>query len=75
MKSTHEGIIPIPGLPISACKCHLFEELGKTSLLSMGILVDHGCKIHLEEDSAIVTLDDYVILEGTRSAQTKAFGS
>jgi hypothetical protein len=72
MKSTHEGIIPIPGLPLSACKCQLFKELGKTSLISMGILVNHGCKIHLEEDNAIVTLEDYVIiLNGSMNAQTR----
>jgi hypothetical protein len=58
MKLTHEGIIPIPGLPLSACKCHLFKELGKTSLILMGILVNHGCKIHLKEDIAIITLED-----------------
>jgi hypothetical protein len=69
MKLTHEGLILIRGLPLAAGKCHLFEELRKTSLILMGILVDHGCKIHLEEDSAIVTLEDYVILEGTRHRQ------
>jgi hypothetical protein len=37
----------------------MFKELGKTSLLSMGILADHGCKIHLQRDSAIITKDDY----------------
>ena len=70
MWSTHQGIIHIPGLPESARQCHMFKELGKTSLLSMGILADHGCKIHLQKDHAVVTKDDYVILTGTRNSTT-----
>jgi hypothetical protein len=71
MKSTHQGTIYIPGLPESARQCHMFKELGKTSLLSIGILADHGCKIHLQKDHAVVTKDDYVILTGTRNSTTK----
>jgi len=48
----------------------MFQELGKTSLLSIGVLADHGCKIHLQKDNAVVTKDDYVILTGTRNHTT-----
>jgi hypothetical protein len=42
IKSTHTGTLPVPGLPVSACRAHIFPSLKSHSLLSIGQLCDHG---------------------------------
>ena len=65
MTSTHTGEVYIPRLPLAARQVHLFKELGQSSLLSLGVLCDHGCTAHLDKDKCFITHGGYIILTGT----------
>ena len=43
MYSTHTATLQIPLVPQAAKEAHTFVELGDTSLVSLGPLVDAGC--------------------------------
>jgi hypothetical protein len=70
IRSTHTGTLPIPGLPLSACRAHVFPSLQSHSLLSIGQLCDHGYKAVFTNDCVTITCDDLVLLTGTRSSST-----
>jgi hypothetical protein len=70
IKSTHTGTFPVPGLPLSAFRAHIFPSLKSHSLLSIGQLCDHGCKAIFTHNGGIITLDGLVLLTGTRSNAT-----
>jgi hypothetical protein len=70
IKSTHTCILPVPGLPVSACRAHIFPSLKSHSLLSIGKLCDHGCKAVFTHTGVTLTLDDLVLLTGTISDAT-----
>jgi hypothetical protein len=67
---THTGMLPIPGLPSSACRAHVFPSLQSHSILSKGQLYDHGCKAVFTNGRVNITLNDIVLLTGTRSNST-----
>jgi hypothetical protein len=70
IKSTHTGTLPVPGLPFSACRAHIFPSLKSHSLLSTRQLCDHGCKAVFTHNGVTITRDDLVLLTGTRSDTT-----
>jgi hypothetical protein len=70
IKSTHTGTLPVPGLPVSACRAHIFPYLKSHSLLSIGQLCDHGCKAVFTHTGVTITRDDIVLLTGTKSDAT-----
>ena len=70
IESTHEGYLPIDGLPKEATAAHLFPALGQTSLLSIGQLCDHGCEAHFTATTVTVTYKDSIILQGQRNPST-----
>jgi hypothetical protein len=70
IKSTHTGTLPVPGLPVSACRAHIFPSLKSHSLLSIGQLCDRGCKALFTHNGVTITRDDLVLLTGTRSDAT-----
>jgi hypothetical protein len=70
IKSTHTGMLPIPGLPSSACRVHVFPSLHSHSLLSIGQLCDHGCKSVFTNNCVTITLNGIILLTGTRSTST-----
>jgi hypothetical protein len=63
-------MFPIPGLPSSVCRSHVFPSLHSYSLLSIGQLCDHGCKTVFTNNCVAITLIDIVLLTGTRSTST-----
>ena len=70
MTSTHTGELPIPELPSEARLCHLFPALEDMSLLLIGQLCDAGCIAHFNADTAHITNEDQIILQGKRDATT-----
>ena len=72
MTSTHEGILPIPGLPPEARKAHLFHELsqGSGSLVSLGQLCDSGCTATFTATTVQVHHKNKCILTGYRTTVT-----
>jgi hypothetical protein len=70
IRSTHTGTLPVPGLPLSACRVHVFPSLQSHSLLSIGKLCDHRCKAVFTHNGVTITRDDLVLLTGTISNAT-----
>ena len=72
IQSTHEGQIPFPltTLPKAATKAHLFPALGKTSLISIGQLCDHGCEAVFDQHTVTIKHNNQVVLQGKRDATT-----
>jgi hypothetical protein len=70
IRSSHTGTLPVPGLPPSACRAHVFPSLQSHSLLSIGQLCDHGCKAVFTHNDVTITRDNLVMLTCTRSIAT-----
>jgi hypothetical protein len=70
IKSTHTGTLPITGLPLSACRAHMFPSLQSHSLLSIGQLYDHSFKAVFTNDCVTVTRNNILLLIGTISTST-----
>jgi hypothetical protein len=68
IRSSHTGTLPVPGLPLSACRAQVFPSLQSHSLLSIGQLCD--CKAVFTHSKVTITRDDLVMLTGTRSIAT-----
>ena len=76
MQSSHTSSLPIPSLPASATKAHVFSSLASGSLLSVGKLCDHKCtaiftnnKVTIHNSNKIdITATAPPILQGTRNA-------
>ena len=66
--STHTAFLNIPQLPPSAC--HIFPTLASGSLISIGTLCDHGCIATFTADTVTISLNNDIILTGTRSGPT-----
>jgi hypothetical protein len=67
VRSSHTGTLPVSGLPLLACRAHVFPSLQSHSLLSIGQLWGHGCKAVFTHSKVTITRDDLVMLTGTRS--------
>ena len=71
VRATHSANLNIPGLPLTACKAYLFPEL-KCSLISIGILCDHGMTAHYDKDNVqIVDNLGQIIIKGSRHQTSK----
>ena len=68
--STHTAILDLPHLPPAARIAHIFPTLSSGSLLSIGLLCDHGCTATFNLHTVDITLDGATILTGTRSPTT-----
>ena len=64
IQSTHEGHLQktLPTLPPAATKAHLFPALGKTSLISIGQLCNHGCEATFTKDTVTITHQQQPVL-------------
>jgi hypothetical protein len=70
MHSTHTGFLPLPGLPPSACICHVFDNLCSSSLLSLSLLCDHSCEAHFTATGVTITHSGSILMTGPRSHTT-----
>ena len=68
MYSTHTATLPIPLVPQAAKEAHTFVELGDTSLVSLGPLVDAGCTVAIDATSCSISYQGQEVLSGTRNA-------
>ena len=71
MKSSHTARLLLADLPAAACKAHLFPRLASGSLLSIGLLCDHGCIAEFTQAVVTIRLHGKIILTGTRTPGTK----
>jgi hypothetical protein len=67
ISSSHTAEINLPGLPAAALQCHIFPALASGSLLSIGLLCDHGCIIIFCKRYIKFLLHDSLLLTGHRS--------
>jgi hypothetical protein len=65
--STHTGNLRSRNIRVSARKAHVFPHLASHSLLSFAQLCAHGCKSIFTNTTVTITLEDTVIITGTRS--------
>jgi hypothetical protein len=54
MVSTHVADLPLD-LPPDACIAHVFPSLSSASLISIGLLCDHGCDAHFTATNVTIT--------------------
>jgi hypothetical protein len=64
ISSTHTGYIPLPKLPQSTKKAHLFPDLVANALISVGTLCNHGCKATFMANKVIIMHHNDIILTG-----------
>ena len=70
--SSHTATLALhPSLPLSATTAHIFPALSSGSLLSVGLLCDHGCTADFHKDVVTITLAGEPILQGFRSPTTQ----
>ena len=68
--STHVGTLPF-ALPPDACVAHIFPTLTSGSLVSIGLLCDHGCTATFTAHDVTITHQGQPILTGLRSPTTR----
>ena len=69
VRSTHTGTLPLPSLkplPPEASQTHIIPHL-QQSLVSIGVLCDHGCKAIFDQHSAVIMHKEKPILTGHRT--------
>ncbi len=71
MYSTHDAILSLPGLPLSARRAHIVPDLHTKPLLSIGQLCDAGCRVEFTAQDIHVYHNDAILLSGLRSPITK----
>jgi hypothetical protein len=64
MHSTHEGELPITGVPDQACHVHIVPVLATNTLLSIGQMGDAGC-ITFDDKTATIDYDNVTVLTGS----------
>lgn len=69
--SSHTALLDIPALPLAARVAHIFPKLTSASLLSIGLLCDHGCTAVYTNQQVQILKQNKIILTGTRSPITK----
>lgn len=70
LTSTHTANLILPGLPPSATTAHIFPSLASGSLLSIGVLCDHGCTATFTKDDVSISHNNKSILTGQRAPST-----
>ena len=66
--STHTGLVPLPYVPASACRTHVFPSIKSGSLLSIGQLCDVGCIATFDKATVVVRFGHKIVTQGTRTA-------
>ena len=64
--STHTGLLNLPHLPPAARECHLFPTF-RGSLISIGLLCDHGMVATFDATKVTITHNGQTVLSGHRS--------
>ena len=68
LKIIHQGYLPLhPKLSPEATKAYILSNLKNESLLSVGQLCDHDCKVHFEKSDCDILHNNQTILKGTRN--------
>ena len=70
MRSSHTAQLLFPFLPPEACEAHLFPSLASGSLISIGLLCDHGCTALFTATSVTIKCGDNVVCTGQRSSSS-----
>jgi hypothetical protein len=68
--STHICRLNVPWLPDEACDTHIVPGLAHTSLISMKILCDTGCKVIYDENTCSVYFNHKMMWIGQREPST-----
>ena len=71
IRSSHTAQLIIPGLPLSATQCHVLPDLIAGSLLSIGLLCDHGCVAKFDATTVTIFHSNNIIITGFRCPLTK----
>ena len=66
--STHTGLVPLPYVPASACRTHVFPSIKSGSLLSIGQLCDVSCIATFDKATVVVRFGHKIVTQGTRTA-------
>lgn len=70
IESTAQTTLDIPNIPSNATLVHMFPGLHSHSLLSIGQLFNEGCIATFDNNAVTISLNDKVILEGSRDIPT-----
>ena len=70
LESTHECEIDNPKLPQAARAAHIVPSLVHTSLISIKMLIDAGCKVTYDTEHVKVFYKGNVVWKGTRESLT-----
>ena len=68
--STHECELNIPSLPQEAKKAHIVPKLAHTSLVSIKMLCDAGCRVTYDNNTVNVFYKNIIIWKGHREPST-----
>ena len=71
IKSTHTCMLDIPWLPREARMAHIVPGLAHTSLVSMSVLCDAGCRVEYDEERCNVHYQGKIVWSGGREPSTK----
>jgi hypothetical protein len=71
MMSTHTAEMFLPDLPTEAKTGHIVPELSSSPLLSIGQFCDAGCDVLFSAGDVFITLNNKIILQGTRTALSR----
>ena len=66
LQSTHTCELSAPWLPVRARKAHIVPGLAHTSLVSIKMLCEAGCKVAYDEDEVRVYFKRQVVWRGKR---------
>lgn len=70
MLSSHTALLNIPTLPRSARICHVVPSFAR-SLISLGLLTDHGLEILASKDTLSVLQNGRLLLKGQRDPKLR----
>ena len=68
--ASHTGTLNLPSLPTEARTACIFPDLAHHSLLSLCALCDAGCTAAFDKDTATISHNNTVALQGIRNIQT-----
>ena len=71
LRTTHEGLLPIPWLPKEARKAHVLPGLKHASLISIKVLCKAGCKAIYEGDTVKIIYKGKLVWLGTEDPSTE----
>jgi hypothetical protein len=67
IRSTHTGLLQLPGIPASARRASIFPDLKSGSLLSIGQLCSAGCIATFDSTTVRITKNSQIIAIGHRT--------